>query len=154
MNAAAALYRLSRLASGEQNLQSFVEDAAGILAAEGAAETSITLTNPATGEVAQAVSARDASNTTASFAIARDVVVRGVRYGRFELKLSSGSAVALLAADAAASQLARFAEREAIRTRNSQLSQHIEASVAELAARKLLARATGLFRGRLAQRAA
>ena len=144
-----AVYSISKAASSTEDLSEFASTVGDLLAASGSSEVHLTLVNTATGHVAQ-FSRRKSDQPMNGMAVARDLVVRGKRYGRMELKFVENSATHLLFADIVASQLARFAEIQSEQTKQEQIADSIQKSASELAVRKLLARASGLFMTRKA----
>jgi len=144
-----AIYSISKAASTIEDLSEFASTVGDFLAASGSSEVQLTLVNTATGNVAQ-FSRRESDQPMNGLVIARDLVVRGSRYGRMELKFVESSPTHLLFADIVASQLARFAELQSEQTQQEQIANFLQKSASELAARKLLARASGLFTTRKA----
>ncbi len=135
--------QVSRLAALATSPETFVQSVAHEIAtAPTTAEVSLTLRNPVTGEVWQA-SAQQSERATAEFSM--DLEVRGVRYGRLDLRTTGAAAASLEVAQTLAEQLARYAELQAERTRYEQLIAFGRVSEQQLRRQKLVARASGIL---------
>jgi hypothetical protein len=135
--------KISRLAAEETSPEAFVQSATReIGAAPTTTEVSLTLRNPVTGEVWQGAVQQDRP-VKSEFSL--DLEVRGVRYGRLELRTTGGAVAALMLAQTLADQLARYGELQAERSRNEHLVAFGLASGQQLRRRKLAARASGIL---------
>ncbi|MCX6596803.1 MAG: ANTAR domain-containing protein [Acidobacteria bacterium] len=135
--------KISHLAAQATSPEAFAAAAAReIAAAPTTAEVSLTLRNPVTGEVWQA-SGQPRGRGTSEFAL--DLEVRGIRYGRLELRTTASAATALTLAQTLAEQLARYAELHAERTRQQHLIAFGLASEQQLRRQKMVARASGIL---------
>ncbi len=135
--------KISRLAAEETSPEAFVQAATReIGTAPTTTEVSLTLRNPVTGEVWQST---DQQDRTAKSEFSLDLEVRGLRYGRLELRTTGGAATALMMAQTLADQLARFGELQAERSRSEHLAAFGRASEQQLRCRKLAARASGIL---------
>lgn len=95
-----------------------------------------------TGEVWQA-SAQPSERAATEFSL--DLEVRGIRYGRLDLRATGSAATPLEVAQILAEQLARYAELLAERTRYEHLIAFGRVSGQQLRRQKLLARGSGIL---------
>lgn len=146
------LLEISKHAASETDPNEFLERAVtAILRHTESDEISITLSDPGSGRSFQAKGEAKPSQTETRallVLLSRDVVVRRVRYGHFELKSSNpalhrGEFIQVF--DCVSEQLARFAELHAERERSERLREQIDEFSSAVRRSKVVARASNFF---------